>query len=59
MLSAVAVSVEGKPGPGFYTLARELGRAATDDEDQSYWREELEAAYTTGVSSGVCKWLSC
>ena len=26
MLSAVAVGVSGLPGPGFYSLAQELGR---------------------------------
>ena len=45
MLSAVAVGVSGKPGPGFYGLAHTLGRIASADEDLEYWAEEREAAY--------------
>lgn len=30
MLSAVAVGASGEPGPGFYTAAKDLGRALTD-----------------------------
>ena len=45
MLSAVAVGVDGKPGPGFYNLARELGRVSSGEEDLSYWTKERDAAY--------------
>ena len=45
MLSAVAVGVSGKPGRGFYELARQLGRIHTNDEDLAFWRAELNSAY--------------
>lgn len=32
MLSAVCVGVSGKPGPGFYTWVRQLGRLASEEE---------------------------
>jgi hypothetical protein len=48
MLSAVAVSVSGKAGPGFFGLAKDLGRftGGPSDED-SFWRKEVEAVYET------------
>jgi hypothetical protein len=46
MLSAVAVGVNGKAGPGFYALARDLGRLKSPDDDVAFWEEEREAAYT-------------
>src|SRR5687768_13669738 len=33
MLSSAAVGVNGKPGPGFYGLARDLGRLKGDSDD--------------------------
>ena len=45
MLSAVAVGVSGKPGPGFYTLAHQLGFLATADEDLEFWNRERDAVY--------------
>ena len=45
MLSAVAVGVDGKPGPGFYNLASQLGRVTSSGEDLSYWARERDAAY--------------
>jgi hypothetical protein len=45
MLSAVAVGVSGKPGPGFYELARQLGRLKSTGDDLAFWRSELEASY--------------
>jgi hypothetical protein len=45
MLSAVAVGISGKPGPGFYDLARELGRMRREGDDHAFWRTELEAVY--------------
>ncbi len=49
MLSAVAVSVvTGKAGPGFFALAKELGRFNGDSaEEQNFWRQELQAVYET------------
>ena len=48
MLSAAAVGVSGKPGPGFYALAKEFGRFnGSPDEEESYWRRELQALYET------------
>lgn len=45
MLSAVAVNVSGKPGPGFYGLARKLNRLATDVDDVTFWEQERDAVY--------------
>ncbi len=45
MLSAVAVGVSGLPGPGFYTLAAELGRLGSDGDRHSFWEAERDAAY--------------
>lgn len=47
MLSAVAVSVRGKAGPGFFDLARRLGKLRKDEEEQAFWRTERNAAYET------------
>lgn len=44
MLSAVCVDVKGKAGPGFYGLARSLGRHRTKD-DLAFWGLEREACY--------------
>ena len=45
MLSAVAVGVNGKPGPGFYTLARQLGKLSDADDEQAFWKTERESVY--------------
>jgi hypothetical protein len=47
MLSAVAVSVNGFPGSGFYALARQLGRLTEEGKqaEEDFWKKELEAAY--------------
>lgn len=49
MLSAVAVSKSGHAGPGFFTLARDLGRlTGTSPEDEmAYWETERQQAYAT------------
>ena len=44
MLSAVCVDVKGKAGPGFYGLAKSLGRHRTKD-DLGFWEQEREACY--------------
>jgi hypothetical protein len=45
MLSAVAVSVEGKAGPGFFGLARDLGRLTGNENDAAFWEKERQAVY--------------
>lgn len=45
MLSAVAVKVSRKPGPGFYKLARKLDRLATGVNDLTFWKQERDAVY--------------
>jgi len=45
MLSAVAVGVNGKPGQGFFGLARELGKITDKADEMAFWRQELEEAY--------------
>jgi hypothetical protein len=44
MLSVVAVNVGGKPGPGFFNLARAFGRL-TQDEDEDAFAEERCQVY--------------
>ena len=46
MLSSVAVSVNGKAGPGFFGLARELGRLDQNKDELAFWKAELLAAYS-------------
>jgi hypothetical protein len=45
MLSAVAVGVGGKPGPGFYDLARTLRRQSAHLDDAAFWEQERAAVY--------------
>ena len=45
MLSAVAVSVEGKAGPGFFDLARKLHRLGSSEDEPAFWERERHAAY--------------
>jgi hypothetical protein len=45
MLSAVAVGISGRPGPGFYTLARDLGRLAAGEDELAFWERERQAVY--------------
>jgi len=45
MLSAVVVGYRGGPGPGFYQLARSLGRLSAEDDERAFWEAELEAVY--------------
>lgn len=47
MLSAVGVSVEGRPGPGFFELARKLGRVRDGEDDETFWRRELADVHRT------------
>ena len=49
MLSAIAVSVKGLPGPGFFNLARELGKLQDDSEESErrFWEEEKKEVYAT------------
>ena len=48
MLSAVAVSVTGKAGLGFFALAKDLGRFSGDPADEErFWCQELQAVYET------------
>ena len=46
MLSSVAVGVSGKAGPGFFGLARDLGRLDQNQAESAFWKEELLAAYS-------------
>lgn len=45
MLSSVAVGVNGKAGPGFFALARELGRLSAKDLEVAFWESERLATY--------------
>jgi hypothetical protein len=46
MLTAVVVGVNGKPGDGFFVLAEELGKLKADEDEQTFWKRELEAVYS-------------
>jgi hypothetical protein len=45
MLSAIAVSLEGKPSHGFYVLARDLDKLSAAENDPHFWKIECEAVY--------------
>lgn len=45
MLGAAAVGVSGKPGPGFYGLAKDLDRLGKGQGEEAFWSQELEAVY--------------
>jgi len=47
MLSALAVGVGGFPGPGFFSLARELGKLQerSKEAQHRFWEEEKAAVY--------------
>jgi len=47
MLSAIAVNVRGHAGPGFFELARELGRLGQGDDETTFWEAERESVYET------------
>src|SRR5690606_16340339 len=47
MLSAVAVGVSGRPGPGFAALARRLGRLADNADERVFWEQECRRVYDT------------
>ena len=49
MLSAIAVSVSGMPGPGFFELARNLGKLDTAgaEQERDFWKKEKVAVYAT------------
>ncbi len=45
MLSSVAVGVDGKVGSGFFTLAAELGRLASGEDQAAFLERERAAVY--------------
>ena len=45
MLSSVAVSNKGKPGGGYFDLAKQLGRQSGGQSDHTFWKQELEQVY--------------
>jgi hypothetical protein len=45
MLSAVAVSTNGKPGSGFYELARKLGKLEGGEPEDRFWEAEKQKVY--------------
>ena len=49
MLSAIVVSTTGTPGPGFFELARLLGKFDSTDKDKerAFWEHEKKALYET------------
>ena len=53
MLSAIVVGSSGKPGGGFFVLAKELGKLTSDDpaEQNAFWEAEKRAVYETWKKS--------
>ena len=49
MLTAVVVSVDGMPGQGFFTCARQLGKLHEDsrDAERHFWESEKAAVFET------------
>ncbi len=49
MLSAVVVDVKGKVGPGFFTLAKQLGKLTDESEEgkRKFHEQELKTCYDT------------
>jgi hypothetical protein len=48
MLSAVVVGFSGRPGSGFFSLARSLGRLTGPQADEEpFWRQEVQRLYET------------
>lgn len=45
MLSALAVNVKGDPGPGFFGLARDLGRLDQSGDESAFWKAERDDVY--------------
>jgi len=49
MLSALVVRVDGSPGPGFFVLARDLGKLkdGTKEDEKRFWQGERDAVFKT------------
>jgi hypothetical protein len=49
MLSAIVVNVQGKPGEGFYWLARQLGKLKSEHpaDEAEFFESEKKAVYKT------------
>lgn len=49
MLSAIVVTTGGHPGPGFFELARHLGRlkGTIRDDKLRFWEKEVSAVHET------------
>jgi hypothetical protein len=47
MLSSVTASVSGKPGGGFFALARDFGKLTDGADENVFWRAEQAATYET------------
>lgn len=47
MLSAIAVNVQGVPGPGFYEWAKKIGSLIESNDTDAFWQAECQAVYET------------
>ena len=45
MLTALVVGVSGKPGQGFYDLARDLGKLSEGADEIEFWQTEKSVVY--------------
>jgi len=57
MLSAILVNISGKPGEGFFQLARDLGRLRSNHpaDEERFWEEEKRAVYEVWQKSFKAK----
>ena len=47
MLSSVAVNTQRLPGPGFFALAKQLGKIRVGDDEKKFWQAECKSVYDT------------
>lgn len=47
MLSAIAVTTAGKPGGGFFRIAREMGKLTSEDseDEHTFWEQQCASCY--------------
>jgi hypothetical protein len=47
MLSAIVINTQGTPGPGFFELAKDLGKIKDGDDQKKFWQTERQSIYET------------
>jgi hypothetical protein len=41
------IGVNGDPGGGFFSLAKQLDKLKPDEDEQHFWKKECQAVYNT------------